>query len=284
VAEYDSVIPAGGSGTLTAKIKTTSTQSGAGSKSVAVNTDSPDAPRVMLSVTYRSITAVTVLPRPRINLNGIEGDVPAVTLVFHRSDGEKLEITGVERSDELVITTAKPVTQEMAIGKLKALPGDVLVEASVAPGTGAVSSNGVLKIKTDHPDAEFINVPFTLRLRPVIEARPAQLRLILQDGNSSARTTLCRIQHNLRQEFKITGVKPSNPEVFRVQQVDGDITQKVHTVAVMLQDDVAPGSLDGRLLESLVVTTDDSKHPELLIPVLIEPKTLRRPGKPRPVE
>ena len=144
--------------------------------------------------------------------------------------------------------------------------------------------NGILKFKTDHPDAEFIDVPFSLRLRPVIEARPAQLRLILQDGNSSARTALFRIQHNLRHEFKITGVKPSNPDVFRVQLVDGDTKQKVHTLAVMLSDEVVPGSLDGRLLESLVVTTDDSKHQELLIPVLIEPRALRKPGKPRPRE
>jgi len=204
VAEYDSVIPAGGSGTLTAKIKTTSTQSGPASTSIAVNTDSPGAPRVMLSVTFRSVTAVTVLPRPRINLNGVEGDVPTVTLVFHRSDGEKLEITGVEHSDESVLINSKPVKKEMAIGNLKALPGDVLVEASVAPGTGAVSINGRLKFKTNHPDAEFIDVPFSLRLRPVIEARPAQIRLILQDGNSSARTALFRIHDRRRYQAKGT--------------------------------------------------------------------------------
>jgi len=282
VAEFDSVIPAGGSGTLTAKIKTQSTQSGKVSKSIAVSTDIPATPRLMLSVTFNSVTAVTVRPTPRIHLNGVEGDALATSLVLHRSDGEKLEITGFESSDDVLVLEAKPVTQEMTVKNQKAVPGDVVVEASVAADVAAVSTNGRVRIRTNHPDAEVIDVTFSLRLRPVIEARPAQVRLILQDGNSSARTALFRIQHNLRGEFKLTDVKPSNPTVFRAEIVDGDTKQQVHTVAVMLQDDVKPGSLDGRLLESLVVITDDPKRSEITIPVLVEPKVLRKPGQPQP--
>ena len=95
---------------------------------------------------------------------------------------------------------------------------------------------------------------------------------------------LIAIQHNLKGKFKVTGVTPSNPEMFRAQVVDGDTKQQFHTVAVMLQDDVLPGSVDRRLLESLVITTDDAVQPELRVPVLIEPKALRKPGRPRPLE
>ena len=55
-------------------------------------------------------------------------------------------------------------------------------------------------------------------------------------------------------------------------------------MAVMLQDDVLPGSLTNRVLESLVLTTDDANQPQLVIPVLIEPKALRKPAPPRPLE
>ena len=48
MAEFDSVIPAGGTGTLTAKIKTTSTQNGPVSKGIAVNTNAAGAERLML--------------------------------------------------------------------------------------------------------------------------------------------------------------------------------------------------------------------------------------------
>ncbi len=284
MAEFDSVIPAGGSGTLTAKIKTQSTQSGKVSKSIAVTTNIPATPRLMLSVTFNSVTAVTVRPTPRIHLNGVEGDALTTSLVLHRADGEKLEITGFESSDDVVVLEAKPVTREMTVKNQKAVPGDVVVEASVAAGVTAVSTNGKVRIRTNHPDAEVIDVTFSLRLRPVIEARPAQVRLILQDGNSAARTALLRIQHNLRGEFKLTSLKPSNPTIFRAEIVDGESKKQVHTVAVMLQDDVTPGSLDGRLLESLVVITDDPERSELTIPVLIEPRVLHKPGRPRPAE
>lgn len=284
MAEFDSVIPAGGSGTLTAKIKTTSTQSGPISKSIAVNTDFAENSRMMLSVTFNLVTAVKVLPRPRINLNGVQGDAPTATLIFRRPDGEKLEITGVESSDELVVVTVESVKIPAEVGKLKAFPGDVILEASVAPGAAAVTSNGRLKVSTNHPDAEFIDVPFSLRMRPVIEARPAQVRLLLQDGNSAGRTTLFRLQHNLRGEFALTGVKPSNPKIFRAEVVDGDAKQQVHAVAVILQDDVTPGSLDRRVLESLTITTDDPRRPEFVVPVLIESKTLNRPGQSRALE
>jgi len=284
VTEFDSVIPAGGSGTLTAKIKTTTTQSSKVSKSVAVTTDAAGAQRLTLSLTFKSVTVISVLPRPRVNLRGIQGAKPTETLIFRRADGEKLEITGVETKDKNLVITTRPVTEEMVIGRQKAVLGDVLVIASVAPDVETASTSGRFKIRTNHPDAEVVDVTYTLRLRPMIEVRPAQVRLLLQEGNSPARTMLFRVQHNKRGEFKLTGVKPSNPEIFRAKMVDGDVKQQVHTVAVMLQDEVIPGSLDKSMLETLVVSTDDATQPELTVSVLIEPRTLRKPGKPRPVE
>ena len=53
-------------------------------------------------------------------------------------------------------------------------------------------------------------------------------------------------------------------------------------MAVMLEDGVKPGDLASRLLETLVLTTDDAKQPEVEVAVLIEPKALSRPGRARP--
>ncbi len=63
---------------------------------------------------------------------------------------------------------------------------------------------------------------------------------------------LFRVQNNHSEQFKFTGAQSSNPEIFRAQLVDGEIEQQIHTVAVMLQDDVIPGSLEASLFESLV--------------------------------
>jgi len=278
------VIPAGGTGTLTAKIKTTTTQSGSVSKSIGVTTNAQGAQRMTLSVTFKSVPAVAVLPRSQMNLNGVTGDQPTATLILHRYDGEELKIVGVEKSEERLVITAKPVTEPVKLGRVTAVPGDILLVASLAPGVADVSANGRFRVKTNHPDAEVLDVGFSLRVRPAIEVRPNRVRLILQEGNTPGRTMLARVQHNLRGEFKVTGVAPSNPELFQAKIVNGDTKQQVHTVAVILQDDVLPGSLTNRVLETLVLTTDDAAQPNLMIPVLIEPKALRKPAPPRPLE
>jgi len=278
------VIPAGGSGTLTAKIKTTATQNGPVSKSIAVETDAPGAQRMTLSVTFKSTPAIAVLPRPQLNLNGVVGDQPTATLIIRRFDGEELRILGVENTEERLVITAQPVTEPVQIGRDQAVPGDVLLVASLAPGVADASASGRVGVKTNHPDSELLDLSYTLRIRPAIEARPNQVRLILQEGNTPGRTMLARVQHNLRGEFKVTGLTPSNPGLFQAKIVDGDTKQQVHTVAVMLQDEVLPGSLNNRVLESLVLATDEPSQPQLIIPVLIEPKELRKPAPPRPLE
>lgn len=285
MAEFDSVIPAGGSGTLTAKVKTRATQGGSVSKAVAVTTSSPEAERLTLSVTFRAVTAITVLPRPLVNLNGVAGEEPSETLILRRPDGEKLLVSDVETTDQRLTIMTTPVTEKRAVGRFEAEPGDVLLEVGIKPGTPAGAANGRIGFTTNHPDARRMDVNYSIRLRPVIEARPAQIRLLLQEGNTPARTMLFRVQHNHREKFKLTSATPSNPELFRVQLVDGaDVEQQVHTVAVTLQDDVVPGSLDRPMSERLVLTTDDPVQEEVVVPVVIEPRELRRPAPPRPVE
>lgn len=284
MTEFDSVIPAGGTGTLTAKIKTTTTQNGSVSKSIAVTTDAAGAQRMTLSMTFKSVPVVAVLPRAQMNLTGVVGDQPTATLVVRRFDGEELKITGVENSEQRLTITAKPVTENTQLGRVQAVPGDLLLVGSLAPGVKDVAASGRFRVRTNHPDAEALDVGFSLRVRPAIEVRPNQVRLLLQEGNTPGRTMLARVQHNLRGQFKVTAAVPSNPELFRAQVVDGETKQQVHTIAVVLQDDVMPGDLDSRLLETLVLSTDDANQPELTIPVLIEPKALRKPAKPRPLE
>jgi hypothetical protein len=125
---------------------------------------------------------------------------------------------------------------------------------------------------------------YAIRLLPMIEARPQNVRLLLQDGNPSARTALMRVQHNRRGQFKLTGAIASNPEIFKGHLIDGDSKQQVHSVAIMLLDDVQPGDIEGRLFETLTLTTDDPEHPEIAVAVHIEPRELRRPRQPSPVQ
>lgn len=284
MAEHDSVIPAGSSGKLIAKIKTTSVQSGPVSKSISVTTDAVGAERLMLNVKFTAVSAIMVLPRPQVTLTGIEGDEISNTLVIRRSDGEALEITGIDNHDDRILITTKTVEKATTVGRQQAKPGDVLLTIAGEPGLPAVSSNGRFRFATNHPDATNVMVNYAIRLRPVIEVRPAQVRLLLQEGNTPARTMLMRIQHNRRGEFKITDITTSKPELFGARLVGKDVRQQVQTVAVRLDDEVEPGDVANRLLESLVVHTDDPVKPRVEVSVLIEPRTMRRPAQPQPSE
>lgn len=284
MAEHDSVIPAGSTGKLIAKIKTTAVQSGPISKSISVTTDAVGAERLMLSVKFTAVSAIMVLPRAQVTLSGIEGDEISNTLVIRRSDGEALEITGIDNHDDRILITTKTVEKAMKVGRQQAKPGDVLLKIAGAPGLVAVTSNGRFRFATNHPDAANVMVNYAIRLRPVIEVRPSQVRLLLQEGNDPARTMLMRIQHNRQGEFKITGVTSSKPELFGAQLVGEDVRQQVQTVAVRLEDEVQPGDVASRLLENLVVHTDDKVKPRIEVSVLIEPRTMRRPAQSRPSE
>jgi hypothetical protein len=282
VTEFDSVVPAGGTGTLTAKIKTTSVQHGPISKSVAVTTDAPGAQRLMLNVKFTAVSLVSVLPRAQMNLRGVKGEVAETSVVLRRGDGKPLEVTDIESTDDRIVITTEQVLEERQVGRQKARIGDVVITAKTTPDLQPVMANGRFSVRTNHPDAEPVDIVYAIRLLPTIEARPDRVRLILQEGNDPARSALLKVQHNRRGTFRLTGVKASKPELIQARLIDGDREQKVHNVAVSIQDDVAPGSLTGRVFGSIVLTTDDPQQPEVTVVVHIEPRELRRPGQAAP--
>jgi len=269
---------------LTAKIRTTSVQTGPVSKGIQVTTNAVGAERLMLNVRFTAVSAVMVLPRAQLNLRGVEGDTPVASVVLRRGDGKKMEVTKIDNTDDRLVISTEPVVKPHQVGRTNARPGDVVLSVTTKPNLKPVTANGRFRVRTNHPDAEPIELVYGIRLLPLIEARPERVRLILQDGNEPARTSLLKVQHNRRGAFKLTGAIASNPEIFKGQLLDGDRKQQVHSVAVMLLDDVQPGDLGGRLFETLTLTTDDPGHPEIPVSVLIEPRELRRPGQPNPVQ
>jgi hypothetical protein len=74
------------------------------------------------------------------------------------------------------------------------------------------------------------------------------------------------------------------PEIVKVHLIDGDVEQQVHSLAIMLQDEVKPGDLQGRIFETVTLKTDDPTVPEVSVAVNIEEKQLRRPVPAQPAE
>jgi hypothetical protein len=170
------------------------------------------------------------------------------------------------------------VSKAGSVENLKVQPGDVILTVTVvseAARTTALDLSGSIKLVTNHPDAEEFEIPYSARLRPLIELRPAQIRLILEKGNPLARATFLRGEHNRGKAFDITKIKPSNPDLFMAVRRDAGGQQQVHQLQVMLVEELVPGTIKNRLIESLVISTDDELIPEISIPVLIEPRQPR---------
>ena len=283
MTEFDSVIPAGGSGTLTARMKTVATQQGSLSKSISVTTNAAGAERLTLSMTLRAVPAVSVLPQPRVFLTGLEGERPSTTLVLRRQDGEPLRVTGIEAADPRLQVTVESVGERAVRDGREIVPGDVVLVAAVAADVAPSTVNGRVRVSTDHPAAAVVDIPFTFRVRPIIEARPEQLRLLLEDGNSAARATVFRLQHNRQTSFRVTGLEPSAPELFVAQLVGEGDRRPVHSIAVRLADGLEPDAVGGRRMESLELATDDPAQPLVAIPVIVEARRLAAPRPPRPL-
>ena len=302
MAEHDSVIPAGGSGTLTAKVKTVEGQNRRFSKSITVVTDATDARPLTLRFTVDSYSPIVVKPSFRINLTTVEGSAGQTRVVLHRIDGEALAVTEVVAEHPQLLVRAHPVTgervppaekagdtnmwEEMATRRhdIKAAPGDVWIELATQEGPISGNIDGRLHLKTNDPEAPELSLPYMVRVRPLIEVRPAAVRMWLSPvRGTEGRSAIVSLRHNQGEEFTITGIEASHPEIFTAAaNSTGSAVRQVVRIGVTegLSADGLVGSVEGWI----AVTTDDPNRPRVEIPVVVSPTRAltRRPVATRP--
>lgn len=278
MAEHDSVIPAGGSGTLTAKMHTSPVQDGRVSKSVSVETDAPLSRVITLRFTVDIKAAIKVKPRLRLNLSTLQGETVSRGILLHRSDGKPLEVLGVETGDPALVASVVPIDKPTKREGFPAVAGDVWVEVVVDSKAGPGSRTGTTRILIDHPDLRQLDVPFTLRVRPLIEARPAAVRLWLSGGSAEGNSMLLSLRGNAGHEFSVTGIEVSDPEVFYASAGSTEASMQ-HRIRVGLVKDLDRESVKSSIDGSIRIRTDSPVRPVVDIPVLVAPKRAlaRRP-------
>ena len=269
MAEFDSVIPAGGSGQLTAKVQTKQGTSARLAKSVVVQTDAPGAEQLRLVVSFKVVTPIVVTPAHRVYLNTVEGQSQTERVLLHRNDGQPLRATlaapalATGLSARILPFDTAPVDPGRGP---TAVAGDQWLEVSVDAVSGPMNHNGVIGLATDHPELPRLEVPLIVRVRPLIDVRPAMVQLWLPDGGPDRTSALVRLSHAGRQSFEITAVEVADPSSITAQVV-GTGARQIHSLRVALTDEV---SFDGDSVRtSLRVLTSESAKPELLVPVQI---------------
>jgi acetolactate synthase regulatory subunit len=284
VAEFDSVIPAGGSGTLTARIETTVVQHGKVSKSVTVHTDDPESEVIRLVINFEAVASIIATPRLRLHLHAVENQGGSARILLHRPDGERLEVKEAAQDSADFPVDLKvvgvPVHEPTTIaGGGRAMPGDVWLEATMAPHGESIRWTGRVTVETNHPNAPNLEVPLSVWVQPVFDVRPQRVNLWIPEKPTDMRPVTVRVTHAARKPFAVTKMEVSHPELFSATALTAS-DRRFHTVRVQLNNLVDVSKIPGVVRGNLRLHTSDPEKPVIDIQVGLSPlhERVRRPA------
>ena len=280
MAEFDSVIPAGQSGKLSAKVHTRPTQHGKLYKGISVTTDAPGAQSIRLTMVLDVVAPIFVKPRFQLYINTVAGESAESRVLLRRSDGKPLEVSLAKPvSDEIKIDVLQVKKKEKVDQNTEAQPGDFWVVATIVEPKTVSTITGKVELKTNQPDLPVLTIPITVRVKSQIEARPAQVRIWITDQTKVGQSTVFRLTHNAGGNFAITNVTSSNTKVFAVSQITvGD--SRSHQFKVELSEGFDLETIRLPLNGMITVETSSPAAPRITVPVLLSERT-RLPPRPQ---
>ncbi len=269
MAEFDSVIPAGGSGTLRAVIKTSEQQSGVFSKSINVQTDAADARTLVLRLRATIDQPIVAKPRMFLIVTATEGEELRGGLLLHRADGVPLDIYSVSSGNPLFKPRVEKVEKTKEFDGREGLPGDIWLEVVGDATLAAGTTKGTLRLETNHPDVSKLSIPYTMRVRPLITLRPDVVRMWPTSSTETVgRVAVVGLNRNDGIAFSITDIEVSHPDLFTVSAISTKAGQQQQIMVVLaenLASDDLVGSVDGRI----TIRTDDPRKPVIDVPVIV---------------
>jgi hypothetical protein len=194
-------------------VATKPTQRGRLTKSIQVLTDHAGSSPLRLEVRMDVQLPIEVLPAPRLYLQALVTGGASEQVLVRRTDGRPLEVADpVSRVGAWVDFefTRVESTRRLDNG-LEARPGDVVITAKVRQGTEAISRTGTLQLRTNHALRPVLEIPVTLRVRPMVELRPSEVRLVDGSTRPGAASTIVRVVHNSGAGFRVRSVEVADP-------------------------------------------------------------------------
>jgi hypothetical protein len=275
-------------------MKTAASQNGRVSKTVSVFTDAAGAESLRLRFTVDIRMPIEALPSFRFVLNTIEGKDSNERILLRRTDGEALVIRKTLVPMEGVTVTAEQVDATLpdaehgedadstpwgaaAPAAIAAEAGDVWLEMAADATLAAGRYSDVVRLATNHPEAAEIQIPYTIRVRPLIDARPVVVRLwTAPTTKDPGRSAIVTLTHYGDRKFSITGVEVSHPEIFTAAAYSGEPSTQ-QSIRTGLVEGLDAATLGASMEGWIRVTTDDPERPVIEVPVLVAPtRTLSR--------
>ncbi len=270
-------------------MKTGATQRGRVSKTVNVFTDAAGAENLRLRFTVDVRMAIEALPSFRFNLNTIEGQDSSERILLHRTDGQPLVIRKAEVPLKGVTVRTDPVdaSPPVAVPKEKtdltpwgaagepvaitAEAGDVWLEMAADGTLEAGRYSDAVRIATNHPEAAEIEIPYSIRVRPLIDARPVVVRMwTAPTAENTGRSAIVTLIHYGDRKFSVADVEVSHPAIFTAAAYSREPStqQSIRAGLVEGLDAAAVGAVTEGWIR---VTMNDPERRTLEVPVLIAP-------------
>ncbi|MDQ7087395.1 MAG: hypothetical protein Q9Q13_05840 [Acidobacteriota bacterium] len=201
-----------------------------------------------------------------------------MNLLFHRPDGQPLELQEITPSRTGLVVEAEKVTEvggDPPGQRARAVVGDWRVKIRLADSSEARSEVGTLRVVTNHPERPEMSLPIRIRVTPAIQAQPARLNIRVQAGDPPLLRGIT-LRNTRRKPFRATSIDVTGNLAGLSASVTTDRPRPVQRLEIRIDTSaLRPGIYAGRL----VVHTNQATLPRILVPVRIE-VVAARDGRP----
>lgn len=259
VAQYDKVVPAGGTGKVHAVVNTTTFDGGI-SKGITVLTDDPQNPRLILTVKALVQPMIYVRPGYARFIQPQLSDPGVVEELVFAEDFPDLEIVEAKSPFPYLTVDYRKATEEE---KQKEVPGNqwvvtLTLDYGKAP-VGALAD--YVHLVSNHPIQKDVPIPVSGFVRPMVVVTPDEADLgsvNLSDGPAKATMVL---KSYAAEDLKVSVAESTVPGVeVSVEEVQPG---REFEIVLTLGDDVPMGKFDGLIRLNL----NHPKKKSLEIPV-----------------
>lgn len=230
---FDRVIPPGGEGKITLRIKTTGYR-GQLSRGAKIYSNDPNRAMETVRVTFSVKILIDVMPR-YVYLRGMAGQVLTRVVTIRTEVDRPLTLT-TSRFD--LEKKVKYTIEEVQKGKL------FRIHISNIPGT-PLSYRGVLELRTNYPEKPIIRIPIsaTFKEPPPVNVSPSRVMMKGVPGQIITKMVKVTAGKDLPLTLKVEGFGPDERMKYRIEETEAGKSYVIYITNVPGGAEVFSGSL-----------------------------------------
>ncbi len=234
-------------------------------QSVTIGTNDPEHPSIQLTVEGTVRPAIVTMPSdPSMNFQSVSNDEPYHRkIALYSADMPDLKLNRVTSSNPALLdVVSRPLTEE----ETKSLKADkgYAIEVTVKPSTHLGEFAEEVLVETDHPRQPQLRFKVTGKITGPITATPETVTLrgaTSSNGGTQDITLWARGRASVK--FQVEKLPPGMEVTIDPSPQPAEVKGSKYRMRVRL----VPGIESGRIVEEIVLKTDDPKADELRIPV-----------------